>query len=52
MTCNHRLPVETGQWDDKPLIEQNIIFALQTTLVLSIIISFHVDFLRVTENCI
>ena len=51
-TGNHRLPVETGRWGDIPLNERNVKFALQTTLMVSIIICLLVTFLRVTENCI
>ena len=47
-TGNHRLPVETGRRDDS----ENVKFALQTTLVMSIIICLLATFLRVTENCI
>ena len=49
-TGNHRLPVETGRWDD--IVSENVNFALHTALVMSIIICLPVTFLRVTENCI
>ena len=51
-TGNHRLPVETGRWDDIPLNERKCKIAQQTTLVMSIIVCLLVTFLRVTENCI
>ena len=51
-TGNHRLPVEAGRWNDIPLDGENVKFAPQTTLVMSIIICLFVTFLRVTESCI
>ena len=43
-TGNHRLPVGTGRWNDIPLNSKNEKFALQTTLVMSIIICLLVTF--------
>ena len=45
-TGNHRLPTETGRWDDTPLNDENVMFAIKTILVMSIIICFHVTFFK------
>ena len=46
-TGNHRLSTEIRRWDDTQLNEQKNVM-----LVMSIIICFHVTFLRMKENCI
>ena len=51
-TGNHRLPVETGRWDDIPLNERNCKICTTDDIGDEYHYLFTCDFLRVTENCI
>ena len=51
-TGNHRLPVETGRWDDIPLNERKCKICTEDDIGDEYHYLFTCDFLRVTENCI
>ena len=51
-TGNHRLPVETGRWENIPLNERKCKLCTTDNIGDEYHYLFTCDFLRVTENCI